>query len=213
MLSAWGERCTLALWSCYACIVETAGGKPDATMFYVIAERRMNGKLRKMYLRYASDTSAGGHIVSTMQPEQAYNSKKASNLLVSAVRLFPEWGLSLHPVNPGFLTLESAGRESDRDAGDFDNFYIPSRSPGRHWRVQLHKPQIGSPHIGAVEGIMQYGQFTYETSKVPRSATFYLVHNSNSIKATLNALLMFMVKECYITDYHAKAFIPQRYQA
>lgn len=98
LLSA--HRASVARWPflLYACVVQPTGSKPDAQMFYVTAERRFGGKLRKMYLRYASDTSIGGHILSTMHAERSYNERHAKVLLASSAREFPEWGLALEPV-------------------------------------------------------------------------------------------------------------------
>ena len=63
--------------------------------FHVIAERRLGGKLRKMYIRWASDCSLGGHILATVHPERSYTEKHALALLSVSSREFPEWGLSL----------------------------------------------------------------------------------------------------------------------
>ena len=75
--------------------------EPDVQMalFYVAIEGRPSGgKLRKMYIRHAGDTSRGGHLVSTLRPERLYNEKDARTLMKSAAREWPEWGVTLQPA-------------------------------------------------------------------------------------------------------------------
>lgn len=68
-------------------------------MFYVIAEARLGGgRLRAMYVRYASDTSCGGHILWTASAERSYSERDANALLGSAARESPEWGFRLQPA-------------------------------------------------------------------------------------------------------------------
>ena len=73
--------------------------KRHQPMFYVIAEARLGGgRLRSMYVRYASDTSVGGHILWTANAERSYSKRDASALLASVARESPEWGFRLQPV-------------------------------------------------------------------------------------------------------------------
>jgi hypothetical protein len=73
--------------------------KRQKPMFYVIAEARLGGgRLRNMYVRYASDTSVGGHILWTANAERSYSKRDASALLASVARESPEWGFRLQPV-------------------------------------------------------------------------------------------------------------------
>jgi len=72
--------------------------KRQKPMFYVIAEARLGGgRLRSMYVRYASDTSVGGHIW-TANAERSYSKRDANALLASVARESPEWGFRLQPV-------------------------------------------------------------------------------------------------------------------
>lgn len=66
------------------------------TMFHVIAEARLGGgRLRTMYVCYASDTSRGGHIVWAATPGRSYGERDANALLAAAARESPEWGFRL----------------------------------------------------------------------------------------------------------------------
>jgi len=42
----------------------------------------------------------------------------------------------------------------------FTPFYIPSREPGKTWRVYFHKPSGRPGYVGTVEGEMKDGFFT-----------------------------------------------------
>lgn len=88
------------------------------------------------------------------------------------------------------------------------DFYIPSRSAGKHWRVQLHQPAGHKAHIGAIEGRLTDGQF-YCDPGVPRSTTFYQVHHGN-IGAILEKLLLYMACQSYITREQAQKHLAWR---
>ena len=88
-----GRRVALA----HFCAMITLS-KRQKPMFYVIAEARLGGgRLRSMYVRYASDTSVGGHIW-TANAERSYSKRDANALLASVARESPEWGFRLQPV-------------------------------------------------------------------------------------------------------------------
>ena len=69
-----------------------------ATLFYIVAEARLDGRLRSMYVRYASDTSIGGHVLWTASAERSYSEREAKALRASAARESPEWGFRLQPA-------------------------------------------------------------------------------------------------------------------
>lgn len=73
----------------------TASSQPR---FYVVAEKRLAGRLQKMHVRYASDTSIGGHIHFSIGPETAYIEKHAKTLMASAAKTLPEWGFRLERI-------------------------------------------------------------------------------------------------------------------
>lgn len=92
-----------------------------------------------------------------------------------------------------------------------EDFYVPSLSVGKHWRVQLHQPAGHVPHIGAVEGRLVDGQFCCDAG-VPRSTIFNVVHHC-SASATLKELLCYMAHNRYIARESAfRCLLCQEYE-
>lgn len=64
--------------------------------YYIAIEGRLNGgPLRKQYVSLASDTSRGGHLLSTRFPERSYPENQAREIMSSASSVWPEWGVKL----------------------------------------------------------------------------------------------------------------------
>lgn len=65
------------------------------TTFYVTAERRFGGKLRKFYLEYSE---MGDAILVQTYPYREYSAKEAKLLVILAFRQLPEYGLRIEAV-------------------------------------------------------------------------------------------------------------------